>query len=256
MAKRESALTLSRMVHFTLFGIPVYIRPSFWVVLAIFGGALSISSVEDLIYPALFVIAGFVAILSHEMGHALVGRKLGGGQQTIVLELCLRDDAGILMRLELSAPTLSQARGLTRAYEKLADSIYQQMMTLLLGIISLWLTWNIVAPVMTSYNLNFWDLAISPFTAALISPKLYILSCLIMIGEWWTILNLLPIYPLDGGQLIAQYIRSPRKVFMTGFITAILIGLLSFQLFHGYFIPIFMALFAYSNYREYKNAPF
>ena len=36
----------------------------------------------------------------------------------------------------------------------------------------------------------------------------------------------------------------------------ILIGLLSFQLFHGYFIPIFMALFAYSNYREYKNAPF
>lgn len=75
------------MIHFTLFGIPVYIRPSFWVVLAIFGGALSINSVEGLIYPALFVIAGFVAILSHEMGHALVGRRLGGGQQTIVLEL-------------------------------------------------------------------------------------------------------------------------------------------------------------------------
>ena len=109
---------------------------------------------------------------------------------------------------------------------------------------------------MTAHNLTFWDLAISPFTAAAISPQLYILSCLIMIGEWWTILNLLPIYPLDGGQLIAQFIRSPRKVFMTGFITSILIGLLSFQLFHGYFIPIFMALFAYSNYREYRNAPF
>ena len=130
------------------------------------------------------------------------------------------------------------------------------MMTLLVGIISLWITWNIVAPVMTAHNLTFWDLAISPFTAAAISPQLYILSCLIMIGEWWTILNLLPIYPLDGGQLIAQFIRSPRKVFMTGFITSIIIGLLSFQLFHGYFIPIFMALFAYSNYREYRNAPF
>ena len=211
------------MVHFTLFGIPVYIRPSFWVVLAIFGGALSISSVEDLIYPALFVIAGFVAILSHEMGHALVGRKLGGGQQTIVLEL-------------FGGLTSSHGMQLTRGGRALMI-LAGPMMTLLLGIISLGLTWNIVAPVMTSYNLNFWDLAISPFTAALISPKLYILSCLIMIGEWWTILNLLPIYPLDGGQLIAQYIRSPRKVFMTGFITAILIGLLSFQLFHGYFIP-------------------
>lgn len=71
------------MVHFTLFGIPVYIRPSFWVVLAIFGGALSISSVEDLIYPALFVIAGFIAILSHEMGHALVGRRLAAASRRL-----------------------------------------------------------------------------------------------------------------------------------------------------------------------------
>lgn len=230
------------MIHFTLFGIPVYIRPSFWVVLAIFGGALSINSVEGLIYPALFVIAGFVAILSHEMGHALVGRRLGGGQQMIVLEL-------------FGGLTSSHGMQLTRGGRALMI-LAGPMMTLLLGIISLWITWNIVAPVMTAHNLTFWDLAISPFTAAAISPQLYILSCLIMIGEWWTILNLLPIYPLDGGQLIAQFIRSPKKVFMTGFITSIIIGLLSFQLFHGYFIPIFMALFAYSNYREYRNAPF
>ena len=98
--------------------------------------------------------------------------------------------------------------------------------------------------------------SITPSQESPIPPRLYTLSCLIMIGEWWTILNLLPIYPLDGGQLIAQFIRSPKKVFMTGFITSIIIGLLSFQLFHGYFIPIFMALFAYSNYREYRNAPF
>lgn len=47
-------------------------------------------------------------------------------------ELCMRDDAGVLMRLELSAPTLSQARTLARAYEKQADAIYQQLMTQLL----------------------------------------------------------------------------------------------------------------------------
>ena len=230
------------MVHFTLFGIPVYIRPSFWVMLAVFGHVLSVNRVEDLIYPALFVIAGFIAILSHEMGHALVGRKLGGGQQTIVLDL-------------FGGQTNSHGMQLTRGGRSLMI-LAGPMMTLLLGIISLWLTWNIVAPVMISYDRNFWDLAISPLTASLFSPRLYILSCLIMIGEWWTILNLLPIDPMDGGQLIAQYIRSPRKVFMTGFITAILVGLLSFLYLRGYFIPIFMALFAYSNYREYKNAPF
>ena len=107
------------MIHFTLFGIPVYIRPSFWVVLAIFGGALSINSVEGLIYPALFVIAGFVAILSHEMGHALVGRRLGGGQQTIVLEL-------------FGGLTSSHGMQLTRGGRALMI-LAGPMMTLLLG---------------------------------------------------------------------------------------------------------------------------
>lgn len=46
--------------------------------------------------------------------------------------LTLRDDAGVLMRLELSAPTLSQARGLARAYEQQADSLYQMLLTRLL----------------------------------------------------------------------------------------------------------------------------
>lgn len=230
------------MIHFTLFGIPVYIRPTFWVVLAIFGGILSVNSAESIIYPALFVIAGFIAILSHELGHALVGRKLGGGQQTIILEL-------------FGGLTSSHGMQLTRNGRVLMI-LAGPMMTLLLGIISLWITWNMVGPVLMANKMDIWDLALSPYLATAVSPKFYILSCLIMIGEWWTILNLLPIYPLDGGQLVAQFVRSPKKVFMTGFITSLIIALVSFQLFHGFFIPIFMAFFAFSNYREYKNAPF
>ena len=230
------------MIHFTLFGIPIYIRPTFWIVLAIFGGILGVSSVESLIYPALFVIAGFIAILSHELGHALVGRKLGGGQQTIILEL-------------FGGVTSSHGMQLPRAGRVLMI-LAGPMMTLILGVISILIAWNIVGPVLTANGKDFWDLVLYPYLATAVSPKLYILSCLIMIGEWWTVLNLLPIYPLDGGQLVAQFVRSPKKVFMTGFITSIVIGLVSFQLFHGYFIPIFMALFAFSNYREYKNAPF
>ena len=47
-------------------------------------------------------------------------------------QLCLRDDAGVLMKLELAAPTLSQARTLVRAYEKQADAVYQQLLCQLL----------------------------------------------------------------------------------------------------------------------------
>lgn len=242
LAKGQDALTFSRMVHFTLFGIPVYIRPTFWVVLAIFGNVLGIQSAQDLINTALFVIAGFIAILSHEMGHALVGRKLGGGQQTVLLEL-------------FGGLTSSHGMQLTR-WGRVMMILAGPLMTLLLGVLSLWIVWQAIEPVMLANGLNIWHLIFHPFIASVISQKLYILSCLIMIGEWWTILNLLPIYPLDGGQLVAQFVRSPKKVFMTGIVTAIVVGLASFQLFHGFFIPVFMAIFAYSNYREYKNAPF
>lgn len=159
------------MIHFTLFGIPIYIRPTFWIVLAIFGGILGVSSVESLIYPALFVIAGFIAILSHELGHALVGRKLGGGQQTIILEL-------------FGGVTSSHGMQLTRAGRVLMI-LAGPMMTLVLGVISILVAWNIVGPVLTANGKDFWDLVLYPYLATAVSPKLYILSCLIMIGEWW-----------------------------------------------------------------------
>lgn len=230
------------MIHFTLFGIPVYIRPSFWVVLAIFGGILNTSSVNELIYPALFVIAGFIAILSHEMGHALVGQKLGGGYQTILLEL-------------FGGMTHSQGMQLTRG-GRIIMILAGPLMTFLLGLICLLVTWQIISPVMIENNMNIWNLVLMPELAFAISPKLLIFSYLIMIGEWWTILNLLPIYPLDGGQLMAQLIRSPKKVFMIGSIIAIFIALAGYIYLHSFFITAFMILFAYSNFREYKNAPF
>lgn len=46
-------------------------------------------------------------------------------QGDFLAQLCLRDDAGVLMRLELSAPTRSQARALARAFETQADALYQ-----------------------------------------------------------------------------------------------------------------------------------
>lgn len=242
LANAPADLTLPLMVHFTLFGVPIYIRPSFWIVLALFGNALSIKSVADMIAPATFVIAGFIAILSHELGHALVGRKLGGGQHTILLEFCGGLTSSQGMKLDRMGRTLMILAG--------------PMMTLLLGAVSLLIAWHLTGPVLSAANLDILDLILYPTLALAVSSKLYIFSCLIMIGTWWTILNLLPIYPLDGGQLLAQYVRSPKKVFLTGFITAIIIGGAAYLFMQSFFIAIFMCLFAFTNYREYKNAPF
>lgn len=44
----------------------------------------------------------------------------------------LRDEAGSLMELSLTAPTVTQARTLARAFEQQADTIYQLVLTQLL----------------------------------------------------------------------------------------------------------------------------
>ena len=60
------------MIQFSLFGIPVRVEPIFWLTLALIGGGLSARDSESLLVVALFVLAGFVSVLIHEMGHALI----------------------------------------------------------------------------------------------------------------------------------------------------------------------------------------
>ncbi len=230
------------MIHFNLFGFPCYIRPSYCEEMALLGSALNISTLQDLLYPALFVIAGFIAILSHELGHALVGKKLGGGEQTVVLEM-------------LGGVTLSQGMHLTRA-GRIAMIIAGPLMTFLLGAIAYMITWNVAGDFLTANDVGMVDMLFHPWLVTLAHPNMLFFCFLIMIGLWWTILNLLPIFPLDGGQLLAQLVKSPKKVFLVGIITSVLIAVAGYWYFRSYFLPVLMLFLAYTNYREYKNAPF
>ena len=76
------------MFRFTIFGIPVEVEPWFWLVMAFIGGALgalSGNSPDAYLGVILFMMAGFVSVLVHELGHAMTGLKLGGGRVWIRL---------------------------------------------------------------------------------------------------------------------------------------------------------------------------
>ena len=61
------------MIRFNLFGIPVQVQPWFWLTLVLIGGGVGANTADELLLLALFVVAGFVSILVHELGHALAG---------------------------------------------------------------------------------------------------------------------------------------------------------------------------------------
>ncbi len=214
------------MIQFTLFGIPISIRPSLWIALALIGSAYTDPRTgEGLFHLALFVIAGFVTLLIHELGHALVGRKLAGGEHIISMQM-------------LGGQTQSLHARFTK-WTRIATVFAGPGATILLYILVSALIYVLAG----SINAN------------LVSFFIFLLF-IQTLSFWWTIFNLLPILPLDGGQIMAELVKSPKKAYTVSYFLALVVAGLTYFYFGSMFLPIFMCLFAYINYQAAKNSPY
>lgn len=240
------------MIEFTLFGVPIRIQPWHWIGLAFIGGALNIRDASDLLPVALFMVAGFLAILLHELGHALVGRKLGGGGASIDLVVLGGYTRHYNCRLS----------GMQRAWMIAAGPLG----TVLFGLLGFFLCLLLLnLPLPDIFTISSFLIS-SPFYAFPMgeelsmnhgaSMQLYFIGCMLFVSFWWTLLNILPIYPMDGGQFLAEFVRSPKKVHLIGTITAIIAGILALLYMGSFLLPAFMAFFAYNNFKSYQSSSF
>jgi Zn-dependent protease len=206
------------MIRFRLFGIPVTVEPWFWVTMVFIGGGLHASSREDLLRVILFVMAGFISLLIHEMGHALTIRKF-----RLPTEVTLQAFGGFA-----SYP----GGRLTRMQSFLVTAAGPGVQ-ILFGVI----VWQL------SNRMEYPSAAIS-----------YFVNILWIISLVWAFFNCLPIFPLDGGQMLASIMGPQRAkgVHLTGIICAGVIGLLAFSS-GQLFVAIFMGLFAYQNYQIFRQ---
>ena len=74
------------------------------------------------------------------------------------------------------------------------------------------------------------------------------------INLWWGIINLLPVYPLDGGQICMEIMEGTKgiagraKTYKISMITAIIVAI--FLLFREETFAVFLFIYmAYENYR-------
>ena len=65
------------MLQFSILGIPVRVEPWFWITMAFIGGGLHATNSTDILLVLVFVFAGFLSIMIHELGHALTIRRYG-----------------------------------------------------------------------------------------------------------------------------------------------------------------------------------
>ena len=163
---------MSTRPHFSIAGIPVRVEPVFFVISALFGLRYAEESVS-----LVFVWMGvtFVSILVHELGHGL-SLKAFGHPSAIVLH----GFGGVT----LSRRHLDKARSVVVS---LAGSI--------VALVVLWLPARQLEGSDWYFEQDLWLRGAVTFTA--------------FANLWWSVANLLPIRPLDGGNVVSELFGTP-----------------------------------------------
>jgi stage IV sporulation protein FB len=208
------------MLHFSLFNIPIRVLPWFWITLALIGGALRADSKEAIFKILLFMLAGFISILVHELGHALTAKHFGKR-----VEIVLQAFGGYA--------SYSGGERLTKL-QSLAIIAAGPGIQILLGVGALILTKQVD------------DLSLQ---------AKYFFSILYVISLLWAILNLLPVLPMDGGRLL-ETMLGPQRIRLTLQISiSVALGIAALALVYnvGILLPIFMGMMAYESYKALKQ---
>ena len=220
-------------LKFSLLGIPVRVSPWFWAVaffLGIHGDEVEPS------YMITWVIAVFISVLVHEFGHALTARRFGHRPWI----------------------TLHGMGGLA-SYNSGHDSLSSRLQILAAGPGAGFLFAAVIVLVSATFGSQIvfrWSLMPVGISSLNVSPvlNLFILQ-LLFVNILWGIFNLLPIYPLDGGQITrVLWVHSNpyegiRKSLIVSLMACIFMAVWFFMQGQR-FMPIMMAYMGYMNYQQ------
>lgn len=202
-------------MKFSLFGIPIAIEWWFWLVTALLGGGLSAQSPEDWTEVLVWMMVVFISITVHELGHAFAGRHYGASPY-----IRLHGFGGVTF-----LPGTHFTRG-----QNIAVSAAGPAAGLTLGAV-VWCLDKTLTGMPRMVDVAFYDAMWVNFV--------------------WTLVNLLPIQPLDGGQILGQ-VLGPSRVRVTstiGFIVAA--GCCVWAISRGMlFSAMMLAMLAYYNLRR------
>jgi membrane-associated protease RseP (regulator of RpoE activity) len=235
-------------LHFNLFGISVRVHPMFWLMAAILGWGNMRAGFS---YLFMWIGCVFLSILIHEMGHVVVGNIFGS--------------RGHIVLYGFGGLAIGSNR-LNNRWQRVAVSFagpFAQFLLLGVAVGAMFLYSEPDRPFMAQF--------------AVAEPIVRILFFLMIINFYWPILNLLPIWPLDGGMISREILDwlSPREGIRTSLVVSAVVagGLAVLSLVEtvgriplnipfyiaifigGMWMTIFYALFAISSIQLLQQLP-
>lgn len=234
-------------LRFSISGIPVRVHPLFWLI------ALLLGSSGALIEIPIWIIVVFISILIHELGHALAFRFYG-----IRSHILLHAMGGL---------TIPESAPWGAGWASVSPSPKQEIVISLAGPVA---GFSFAALVMLVTTLTGGSLitgklfgfiplpltAIMPFGGAVLS---IFLSMLLWVNVFWGIFNLLPVFPLDGGQvtrnILIQYdpYDGARKSIWISVIAGGMIALYGLFLMNSIYIALLFGLLAFQSYQSLQR---
>jgi stage IV sporulation protein FB len=207
------------MLRFQLFGIPVGVHVTF-LLIVLFGGT---STVVD---GALWLSAAFVAILMHELGHALVARAFGGKG----ISITLLGFGGLT--------SFSPGSNMTHGRSFLVSGAGSAV-----GIVA---GLAVVGAGRAGLLDGFPDSAIT-------FMEFFVFAALV-----WGVLNWIPIVPLDGGHMVQHLVavfNEDKAPLIGQIVTWISVAIVvPLAIANGFqFAAIIVILFAAMGFRDYRT---
>ncbi len=209
-------------LRFSLFGIPVRVHPLFWVFSAIMGWVP-----RDYKLTLLWVACVFVSILVHELGHALTAKYFRWGPEIVLYVF-----GGYASYVPVWGHSTARSILVTFAGPGAGFILYAIVRGIHLALVaqgvhvSGYVAWTIV-------QMEF-------------------------INLWWGLMNLLPVFPLDGGRITSAVLSHWRRydgdqiALKLSLVTAVLVAFVAFRFGETYAAILFGSL-AFSNLETLQN---
>ncbi|MDR2463986.1 MAG: site-2 protease family protein [Verrucomicrobiales bacterium] len=204
------------MFKFSLFGFPVQVQPWFWLVAFLLGGGFQMSGTFDWLPVLEWMTVIFLSLLAHELGHAVAVRRFGGWPVIVIHSL-----------------------GGTTYYENRFNRKERLM----------------VSAAGPAFSLMLMALSAALVFTGVVPPFLREITRMMMwINGVWTVFNLLPVLPMDGGQILRDVLgpRHFRLSCVIGMLTAVIIGVVLLK-FGWIFAALLLGFMAFQNYQALRQ---